>query len=94
MLQVWCGKPSFQGLSYAQGADLISRGQYQRGGLQIDDDETGTDETVDPIQVPSDDGDEEDSYLVVMRPNSSYPTPYTPIWVMRCALIQSILEED
>lgn len=62
----------------------------------IDDDETGIDEIVDPIQGPSDDeGEREDSCLAVMRPSySNYPSPQTPIWMVRCVLTQSALEED
>lgn len=42
------------------------------GDQQTFDDETGIDETVDIVQAPSDDdGEREDSYLVIMRPYSS-----------------------
>lgn len=63
--------------------------------VQRDDDETGINEIVDHIHTPSDDGGERgDNCLAVMRPYSSYPSPQTPIWVVRCTLTHSTPEED
>lgn len=62
----------------------------------MDDDVAGIDETIDIVQTPNNDDEKrEDSCLAVMKPSySSYPSPQTPIWVMRCALTQSTAEKD
>lgn len=62
---------------------------------QVDDERV--DESVDPFTIPSDEdeADRGESCLALMRPTlSSISQQDLPLWVVRCALTQSVLEKD